>query len=215
MRALHVASLSLGVWAGCAPPPPPPADVLATRILSGDIDGAVIALRTEEAPEVARWRENADRLAALGEERAAVRAVERGMLRDAAAEALERGDPSGALPALRAGLRITPEDPDLQGLLRELLARLDGAAPADTLHIYAELRDAALPGLPVDLDERVERATLAVRYGPARRADTLRGLEGVTAQGAAHLLGQIDAEYYTPRRTGERWRRRGRSGWRG
>lgn len=186
----------LGVLA-CTPQMDP--DALAAQLLSADADAAIAALAAspELAGPLGAWQPLAVRLVGLSAERDAIRAAERGMLLDAAREALDGPHPAAAAASLEAGLRTHPGDPELVALLERFRAAAASAAPEDAARMYT-----ALAELEPDAAEQhrgaAEAADLASRYHPDQVAETRSAQAGARLEAAVHLLGQLEREYHLP-----------------
>ena len=173
-----------------------PAPTAEAQLAEGAVAAAVATLAAQPRHPL---HPLAAQLSDLEVQRRAVRAAEGGMLRDAAAAALEAGELGRGAALLASARGALPDDPDLAALEARLEAALPAAGAADRATVLASQAEATAD--PVRA--RALQRSAALATAAARVEDPL--FEGVRAsQGGAGLpaaralLAQLDGEYFRP-----------------
>lgn len=178
----------------------PDSALIAQQLTSADAAQAMAtltALPPQTREPLATWQTLAQQAQDLEPQRQAVQQAERQMLLDAAVEALRSPHPAAAGPSIEAGLQRNPQDPEFKALLQQFLAAADLAAPGDAAEMFW-LMATLHPDVAEQHRERAIEAQLAVRYAPDAIQKTREMQQGARLEAAVHLLGQLEAEYYSP-----------------
>ena len=194
MEAPLVAHWSALLLSACQPAPGEVQEALA----EGHLDAASELLgRLPEGGDLEPLRALSKRRARVLSERRALQAVEKGMLTEAASQALAHGELEEAAGPLTAAIATWPEDPALQREVRQLEVAARGAdstRAAPAWAVLAEIRAGEPEARRLALRESA-RAALIARYRPEAFEETRAAQVGIGLEAALDLLARIDREY--------------------
>ncbi len=175
----------------CANADPVDADALLRQDLHTAAEALTASADPKQAAAAQVWID-------LQAARVAIHEAALAMLQDSIVEALQRDHVAKAAGLLSSALMATPDEPALTVLLRDVELAVAEAPPEDQAEAWKLLAEVCRDDKQLTRYRyRAEQASIRTRYSEHRRPLTRSSQQGITRDAAVHLLGRIDAEYYT------------------
>ncbi len=178
---------------GCGEEEPDPLD----RVRDGRVEAALADLAADPPPYPA-LAGPARQLQALSPVQAEVARVGREMMVARAQEKLEAGDLEAAAKLVALVAAAYPGAADVAAVEAGIDAGLAVAPPAVRAVVLATRASAlgASPERAAPVRAAAREAEVGARFAPDRVEEAVAAYVGVTADGAAHLLGRIDSDFH-------------------